>query len=309
MYPTVRQIFKDYKGKHLLFHKNGNTKYRRESNEYGVNRECWFDDNMELHREFLPAEIIYDYVYHGDVLVQYVKEKTWYNHGKIHREGAPAYIKYDDDETVMEYQWFIDDELHRTNGPAIIIYDNNKIAFEKWYNHGKCHREDGPAAIIHKFSSNGFNIYEHNVIEEWIVNDKTHRECGPARIEYTIFDDNPNLKVITTEEWFVNDQRHRDNGPAILNYYKNGKVQMERWAQHGEGYRIFGPNVIRYNEDGTVDNLEWTLKIKNKLVSITDIALGVIAGLEFDINFNNWTIEDKVYFKFQLSFFIGDKNG
>jgi hypothetical protein len=70
----------------------------------------------QLHREDdLPA------------LVHSFGFKYWYRHGKVHREGGPAYISID---CII---WYKDGLYHRTDGPAVICYDGSCT----WWQNGK----------------------------------------------------------------------------------------------------------------------------------------------------------------------------
>ncbi len=53
--------------------------------------------------------------------------EEWYQHGKLHRDGAPAIINKGNQE------WYQNGLLHRDGGPAI-IYTNGK---QGWYQHGE----------------------------------------------------------------------------------------------------------------------------------------------------------------------------
>ena len=62
--------------------------------------------------------------------------KSWFLHGKLHREDGPA-IEW----TSGNKSWFLHGKLHREDGPAVEGASGNK----EWCLHGKHHREDGPA--------------------------------------------------------------------------------------------------------------------------------------------------------------------
>ena len=62
--------------------------------------------------------------------------KAWWQHGKLHHEGAPA-IEYIDGDK----EWWLHGQLHREGAPAIEYANGDKA----WFWHGKRHREDGAA--------------------------------------------------------------------------------------------------------------------------------------------------------------------
>ena len=87
----------------------------------------------------------------------------WILNGKLHREGAPAYIEYEDGK-VTHKGWWIKGLSHREDGPACIEYKDGEIVKEEWWINGDRHRKNGAAWIEYK---NGKII-----LEEWWVNGK-----------------------------------------------------------------------------------------------------------------------------------------
>ena len=128
--------------------------------------------------------------------------KSWYQHGKLHRIGAPA-VEYangskhwylhgkrhrEDDAPAIDNisgrkEWWLHGKMHRVGAPAIEAANGHKI----WYLHNMLHREDGPAVEY----ANGH--------KEWWLHGKQHREDGHA-FEYA----NGNKK------WYLNNKRYND---------------------------------------------------------------------------------------------------
>tara|TARA_R110000851_G_scaffold328860_1_gene500253 strand:- start:363 stop:707 length:345 start_codon:yes stop_codon:yes gene_type:complete len=63
-------------------------------------------------------------------------DKSWYQHGKYHRDDGPA-LEYADGRLC----WYKHGKRHRYDGPALEYADGSK----QWYQHGLRHRADGPA--------------------------------------------------------------------------------------------------------------------------------------------------------------------
>ena len=62
--------------------------------------------------------------------------KTWYQHGKVHRDNGPAIERSNGDKS-----WYQHGKIHRAAGPAYKTASGTKI----WYKHSLVHRADGPA--------------------------------------------------------------------------------------------------------------------------------------------------------------------
>lgn len=71
-------------------------------------------------------------------------KKSWYQHGKKHRVGAPAVIEKKHSFYRAIEEWWFEGEKHREDGPAV-THDNTYL--QEWWIKGKKHREDGPAVI------------------------------------------------------------------------------------------------------------------------------------------------------------------
>lgn len=85
------------------------------------------------HREGFPAQI-------WRTPLGVVSRETWYQNGKIHREGGPADTIWDTDTGVVTCErWYLNSLLHRVDGPAV-IYRNRatgKVASTRWYLNGE----------------------------------------------------------------------------------------------------------------------------------------------------------------------------
>lgn len=69
-----------------------------------------------------------------------VTQKTYYKHGKIHRDSGPARIKFDEQGICKSEEWFTNNILHREDGPASIDYGDNLMK-ERWYHNGDITKE------------------------------------------------------------------------------------------------------------------------------------------------------------------------
>ncbi len=76
---------------------------------------------------------------------------SWYQDGKLHREGGePARILKDEETGVnLEMEWSENGIEHRIGGPSYVCRDPNTgvLTGESWKVHGLYHRENGPAVI------------------------------------------------------------------------------------------------------------------------------------------------------------------
>lgn len=69
-----------------------------------------------------------------------IKTKQWCminSSGIIHRENAPAYIKYDENGNEIEKWWLHEGLLSNFKGPAKIIYNNEMVKEEYFINNEK----------------------------------------------------------------------------------------------------------------------------------------------------------------------------
>ncbi len=74
-----------------------------------------------------------------ELLVLHPETHVWCTDGFVHREGAPAVIRYGDEDSAAEEWWHRG--LRHRDGNAAIIRGN----VSKWYQFGLLHRQDGPA--------------------------------------------------------------------------------------------------------------------------------------------------------------------
>jgi hypothetical protein len=84
--------------------------------------------------------------------------RSWYNHGRRHRDDGPAVINSKGDR-----EWWFDNQRHRVDGPAVERANGDR----EWWVNGKLHRIGGPAIA-------------HSDSERWYENGKLHRVDGPA---------------------------------------------------------------------------------------------------------------------------------
>lgn len=115
---------------------------------------AWCLPNGQFHRQDGPAYDDTD----GTV--------AWYRNGKLHRDGAPAWVN----ETTESEQWWFNGLLHRHDGPARTTGPNGDIT--EWWLHGQAHRENGPAYV------------EVGGSAAWYRNGVLHREDGPAVLDF-----------------------------------------------------------------------------------------------------------------------------
>lgn len=75
----------------------------------------------------------------------------------------------------------------------------------------------------------------------------------PARIEYY-----PNGRI-ELEEWYREGRKHRNNLPARITYHeKSGQVSCETWYKNGKYHRDGDlPAIIEYNEFSMLHSEEW----------------------------------------------------
>lgn len=114
------------------------------------------DAENRKHNDDGPAE---ESFYKNPASATTTERKTWYIHGKVHREDGPAVIISNGTQA-----WFLNDEKHRANAPAVIFGNGTT----EWWVNGQLHRENGPAASY------------PDGMTKWYLNGVKHREDGPA---------------------------------------------------------------------------------------------------------------------------------
>jgi len=141
--------------------------------------------------------------------------------GRPHREGAPAVLESEGQET-----WYKHGRRHRDDGPAeIIVMGSTTIT--TWYHEGRRHRDNGPAIItVEEVPEYGHKEEKY----EWCQNGRRHRDDGPAVITKAQTLTELGSVEETTETWYQKDKKHRKGGPAhsdswgIREYYHNGHL-------------------------------------------------------------------------------------
>lgn len=126
-------------------------------------------------------------------------EKTEMNHQAHSINDKPSEIHIGLGEMSKE-TWHRKGDIHRESGPAIIVRVSGKLYKEKWYQNGEVFRENAPAKIKYYLESN-------NSLE---------------RVEYR-------KKVEWEGEEYV--VPGNPDGPTVIEYDKNGVVQLEAWCE------------------------------------------------------------------------------
>jgi hypothetical protein len=89
----------------------------------------YLDDEERYHRIDGPAYVVTAGANKGYTLYAI--------NGEYHREGAPAIVYANGDES-----WYVKGQLHRIGGPAV-----NTKTVKKWFRKDKLHRLNAPAVI------------------------------------------------------------------------------------------------------------------------------------------------------------------
>lgn len=101
-----------------------------------------------------------------------IMEERYFSNGELHREVAPAVIKYGFDckqfvdeglpRTILELEYHQLGELHNVYGPARAIYcrDTSRMVFAEWFYGGERHREGDLPAVIELDPDTGVLIRE-----------------------------------------------------------------------------------------------------------------------------------------------------
>lgn len=101
---------------------------RDDANLERINYELFFSYTTR-NNESGPSELIYQ---NGRLI-----SESYYINNKLHREGGPAVINYDEDGNLLSEYYYINDELHRSWRPAVIkYYPNGAIKQESYYTNG-----------------------------------------------------------------------------------------------------------------------------------------------------------------------------
>lgn len=121
-------------------------------------------NNEPKSSEFVRGDYTLAVTYESDVLVT-----AWKKNGKLHRDEAPAEIRYKDGQ-IQFVTWYQNGEKHCDGAPARLMYRDGRLVAETWYQNGAIHRETpngGWAAPARTF-------YNHGLImrEEWYRNNR-----------------------------------------------------------------------------------------------------------------------------------------
>lgn len=184
--------------------------------ELGVYTVEVTSDSSELYESDCASE--YDSDLPGVV-------EIWKKDGVLHRVGGPAITRYDEDTgEVTTREWYENGKRHREGAPAF-IQKHCGFNVEIWYKNGQEHRENAPA-LVDRSTETGLVVNE-----QWYVNGRPHRRDGAAIIRREL-----DTGIAVQEEWYLNGKHHRDNdAPAVIVRGENdGLVQTQLWFQHGE---------------------------------------------------------------------------
>ena len=145
---------------------------------------CFWYQHGQIHRDGAPA-IIYPDFY--DVVLDVSRKGTrlWYQNGQIHRDDGPAIEEWDG-----EFAWYQNNQLHSINDkPATRNWDEDGVMVHSWYQHGKLHRDkDKPA-----------KIWQDGHLE-WYQHGELHRENNMPAVE----------AVDGRRDWYWHGMLHRD---------------------------------------------------------------------------------------------------
>lgn len=202
---------------------------RELSDSYGNIREVWRVKN-KIHCDHGPALVVRDR--HNNIIAQ-----EWYQHGKVHRENAPAFIGYN--EKTLTEVWSLNAHQCRRDGPCRTVTNRESgLILEQLWAHPSFgrHREDGPT-LIFRHNESGIVIRE-----EWYLKNRLHRVDGPAKI---IRDKDTGIAI--EEQWRWHGKRHRSEGPAfILRDAITGAINERLHFHHGKPvvrYKTSEPNL------------------------------------------------------------------
>jgi YD repeat-containing protein len=89
----------------------------------------------------------------------------WYDRGKVHREGNPAYRVWDKSGALIEQTWYRNNKKHRDKGPACRKWNvAGQLLEQIWFKNDRFHRDNGPA--YRQWASNGYRMEKR-----WYQND------------------------------------------------------------------------------------------------------------------------------------------
>jgi hypothetical protein len=171
--------------------------------------------------------------------------KEWWLNGQLHRDGGPAFERYDGYSS-----WFKNGKVHREDGPARQWEDGSG----QWWLDGKEYTKPDWELLVNKLkaklteeakvvekkteekilslsNTNTIPLYYTGIVQRsngtksWFLNGRIHREDGPA-IEY----------ANGSKQWWLNGGPHRVDGPAIE--YADGR---KSWHLNGNLHREDGP--------------------------------------------------------------------
>lgn len=200
--------------------------------------------------------------------------------GKLHNEGFPAIIDFNDYNIIVDVSYYINGKEHREDGPAYVLYSSN--CDFRLLRHNLCckfHQEN-------KYDNSAFYVNGNIMRKVYYINGECHRapvlssslspplsplyERGekrgekkrgekierPARITYY---SNGNLELVIYKLY---GELHRENGPAEIGWYKNGNIKLKKYYINGKLHRSDGHACIGLYIDGKINYEEYYLNNK-----------------------------------------------
>ena len=101
------------------------------------------------------------------------------------------------------------------------------------------------------------------------------------------------------ESWNLNGKSHRLRGPAIILYYKSGKKRREEWRFNGKIHKISGPAIIWYYEQKNIVEHEYWFINDTQLTGreLIEYRKWLVDNNLYNKSYDTWTDEEKVLWR------------
>lgn len=218
------------------------------SNEFYVDKELWYKNDIQHRDDNKPAVKIYNKF--GNLL-----EIRYFVEGKRHKDNGASVIFFYDNGNIHGLKYYKNNILNNSNKPSDIeFYNNGKKKHEIYCLNNRIHRNNGPAVI---------EYYEDGTIKEerYYRNGDLHRVDGPANIFY-----NKKHQIRHCSYYINNTQINKDEYNKFVETIQNKKIKRSINKFGFLKFKIVYELVKYYGDQELIDLFENRLiieKMKN----------------------------------------------
>lgn len=172
----------------------------------------WYEFPEEFERYYIGEQVV---VIGRDADTSALTRETWRLHGKVHREGGPAYRTWHKNGVLESEEYLLHSLHHRTDGPAFCQWnEDGEVICEEYYISAEC---------------------QSNTMRRWHGGERNsilHNPAGPALWHWD--------GDITKCHYYLRGVLHRRDGPA-LREWRGGRLYREEYYFRGMLHRLGGP--------------------------------------------------------------------